>query len=98
MASHFLTLLSKLYRFRFDYFLRSCSADALGKRCEALMKAAEKEDAEWHKRCGGCIFHVRIETQCTGAVTTSRFYFLHCAEREIIVIVRSETSYERFSV
>ncbi|CAN0505599.1 unnamed protein product, partial [Scytosiphon promiscuus] len=37
-------------RFRFDYFLRSCSADALGKRCEALMKAAEKEDAEWHKR------------------------------------------------
>ncbi|CAM9388149.1 unnamed protein product, partial [Laminaria digitata] len=36
-------------RFRFDYFLRSCSADALGKRCEALMKAAEKEDAEWHK-------------------------------------------------
>lgn len=38
-------------RFRFDYFLRSCSADALGKRCEALMKAAEKEDAEWHKRC-----------------------------------------------
>ncbi|CAM9485755.1 unnamed protein product, partial [Hapterophycus canaliculatus] len=39
-------------RFRFDYFLRSCSADALGKRCEALMKAAEKEDAEWHKRQG----------------------------------------------
>lgn len=39
-------------RFRFDYFLRSCSADALGKRCEALMKAAEKEDAEWHKRYG----------------------------------------------
>ncbi|CAM9610593.1 unnamed protein product [Ascophyllum nodosum] len=39
-------------RFRFDYFLRSCSADALGKRCEALMKAAEKEDSEWHKRQG----------------------------------------------
>ncbi|CAM9610522.1 unnamed protein product, partial [Ascophyllum nodosum] len=39
-------------RFRFDYFLRSCSADTLGKRCEALMKAAEKENSEWHKRQG----------------------------------------------
>ncbi|CAM9745440.1 unnamed protein product [Chrysoparadoxa australica] len=36
--------------FRCDYFLRSCSSDALGKRCEALMKAAEKENAEWRKR------------------------------------------------
>jgi SLIDE len=37
-------------RFKFDYFLRSCSADTLGKRCEALMRAAEKENAEWEKR------------------------------------------------
>ena len=29
--------------FRFDYFLRSISVDLLGKRCEQLMKAAEKE-------------------------------------------------------
>ncbi|CAM9180317.1 unnamed protein product, partial [Phaeothamnion confervicola] len=37
-------------RFRFDYFLRSCNAADLGKRCEALMKAAEKENLEWDKR------------------------------------------------
>jgi hypothetical protein len=30
-------------RFRFDYFLRSCTADNLGKRCEQLMRAAESE-------------------------------------------------------
>ena len=29
--------------FRFDYFLRSVSIELLGKRCEQLMKAAEKE-------------------------------------------------------
>jgi SLIDE len=29
--------------FRFDYFLRSLSVELLGKRCEQLMKAAEKE-------------------------------------------------------
>jgi SLIDE len=29
--------------FRFDYFLRSLSVDLLGKRCEQLMKSAEKE-------------------------------------------------------
>ena len=29
--------------FRFDYFLRSLPVDQLGKRCEQLMKAAEKE-------------------------------------------------------
>jgi SWI/SNF-related matrix-associated actin-dependent regulator of chromatin subfamily A member 5 len=37
-------------RFRFDYYLRSCSADVIGKRCEALMKQADKENAEWEKR------------------------------------------------
>ena len=30
-------------RFRFDYFLRSCTADNLGKRCEQLMRAAESK-------------------------------------------------------
>ena len=29
--------------FRFDYFLRSLAVDAIGRRCEQLMKAAEKE-------------------------------------------------------
>jgi len=29
--------------FRFDYYLRSLSTDLIGKRCEQLMKAAEKE-------------------------------------------------------
>jgi hypothetical protein len=30
-------------RFRFDFYLQSCSADALGKRCELLMRSAERE-------------------------------------------------------
>jgi SWI/SNF-related matrix-associated actin-dependent regulator of chromatin subfamily A member 5 len=30
-------------RFRFDFYLQSCTADQLGKRCEALMRAAERE-------------------------------------------------------
>eukprot|EP00980_Cylindrotheca_fusiformis_P004471 scaffold953_cov141-Cylindrotheca_fusiformis.AAC.15 len=30
-------------KFRFDYFLRSLPMDALGRRCEHLMRAAEKE-------------------------------------------------------
>lgn len=29
--------------FRFDYYLRSLTTDAIGRRCEQLMKAAEKE-------------------------------------------------------
>jgi len=29
--------------FRFDFYLQSCSAENLGKRCETLMKAAERE-------------------------------------------------------
>jgi SWI/SNF-related matrix-associated actin-dependent regulator of chromatin subfamily A member 5 len=37
-------------RFRFDYFLRSCSAENLGKRCEQLMRAAEKENAEYERK------------------------------------------------
>lgn len=37
-------------RFRFDYFLRSCSAENLGKRCEQLMRTAEKENSEFERR------------------------------------------------
>ena len=37
-------------RFRFDFYLQSCSADALGKRCEALMKSAERELSEIEKK------------------------------------------------
>ena len=40
----------KCERFRFDYYLLSCSADALGKRCEALMKSAEKELMEIERK------------------------------------------------
>ena len=36
--------------FRFDFYLQSCTADALGKRCEVLMKAAERELAEIEKK------------------------------------------------
>ena len=32
--------------FRFDFYLQSCTAEALGKRCEALMRAAEREVLE----------------------------------------------------
>lgn len=35
--------------FRFDYFLRSLPIDALGRRCEQLMRAAEKEVAHLEK-------------------------------------------------
>jgi SWI/SNF-related matrix-associated actin-dependent regulator of chromatin subfamily A member 5 len=37
-------------RFRFNYYLLSCSAEALGKRCEALMRAAEREMTEIDKK------------------------------------------------
>jgi SWI/SNF-related matrix-associated actin-dependent regulator of chromatin subfamily A member 5 len=37
-------------RFRFDFYLQSCSADALGKRCELLMRAAERELAEIERK------------------------------------------------
>ena len=37
-------------RFRFNYYLLSCSAEALGKRCEALMRAAEREITEIDKK------------------------------------------------
>lgn len=37
-------------RFRFDYYLLSCSAETLGKRCEALMRMAEKELIEADKK------------------------------------------------
>jgi len=37
-------------RFRFDYFLRSLPIDALGRRCEQLMKAAEREVEQLEKQ------------------------------------------------
>jgi hypothetical protein len=39
-------------KFRFDYFLQSCSTEALGKRCESLMRAAERELNEMEKKRG----------------------------------------------
>ena len=37
-------------RFRFDFYLQSCSAEALGKRCELLMRAAERELSEIERK------------------------------------------------
>ena len=37
-------------KFRFDYFLRSLPIDLMGKRCEHLMKAAEKEVEHLEKK------------------------------------------------
>ena len=37
-------------RFRFDFYLQSCSADALGKRCELLMRSAERELLEIERK------------------------------------------------
>jgi len=42
--------LRKCDRFRFDYFLRSCSSEQLAKRCEQLMRSAEKENSEYEKK------------------------------------------------
>ena len=40
----------RLDRFRFDYYLQSCTAEALGRRCESLMRLVEKELGELEKR------------------------------------------------
>lgn len=37
-------------RFRFDFYLQSCSAETLGKRCELLMRAAERELLEIERK------------------------------------------------
>lgn len=37
-------------RFRFDFYIQSCTAEALGKRCELLMRAAEREVNEIEKK------------------------------------------------
>ncbi len=37
-------------KFRFDYFIQSCSIEALGKRCETLMRSAERELNEIEKK------------------------------------------------
>lgn len=39
--------------FRFDYFLRSLPVDLLGRRCEQLMKAAEKEIEQLERNARG---------------------------------------------
>lgn len=36
--------------FRFDYYLQSCSAESLGKRCEILMRSAERELIEIERK------------------------------------------------
>jgi len=42
-------------RFRFDFYLQSCSAEVLGKRCETLMRSAERElvEIERKRQIGG---------------------------------------------
>lgn len=42
--------LKRCDRFRFDYFLRSCSSENLGKRIEQLMRMAERENTEYEKK------------------------------------------------
>lgn len=37
-------------RFRFDYYLLSCTSDTIGKRCETLMRSAERELVEIEKK------------------------------------------------
>jgi SWI/SNF-related matrix-associated actin-dependent regulator of chromatin subfamily A member 5 len=37
-------------RFRFDFYLQSCSAETLGKRCELLMRSAERELLEIERK------------------------------------------------
>ena len=37
-------------KFRFSYYLRSMSAEGLGKRCEQLMRACEREVEQLQKR------------------------------------------------
>ena len=37
-------------RFRFDFYLQSCTSEMLGKRCELLMKAAERELQEKERK------------------------------------------------
>jgi SWI/SNF-related matrix-associated actin-dependent regulator of chromatin subfamily A member 5 len=37
-------------RFRFDFYLQSCSAETIGKRCETLMKSAERELLELERK------------------------------------------------
>ena len=37
-------------RFRFDFYLQSCTAETLGKRCELLMRSLEREMAEVERK------------------------------------------------
>lgn len=40
----------KSEKFRFNFYLQSCSSEAIGKRCEALMRLTEKELIEMDKK------------------------------------------------
>jgi SWI/SNF-related matrix-associated actin-dependent regulator of chromatin subfamily A member 5 len=58
-------------RFRFDYFLLSCSAEILGKRCESLMRMAEKELAEMDKKKSVATSSAAAEGSATAAAATA---------------------------
>merc|ERR1711871_986515 len=45
--------ITKCDKFKFDYYLNSCSSDAIGKRCETLMRSAERELQERLKKGKG---------------------------------------------
>merc|ERR1711968_118061 len=45
--------ITKCDKFKFDYYLNSCSSDAIGKRCETLMRSAERELQERQKKGKG---------------------------------------------
>merc|ERR1711871_1384518 len=47
--------ITKCDKFKFDYYLNSCSSDAIGKRCETLMRSAERELQERLKKNKGAI-------------------------------------------
>ena len=40
----------KIERFKFDFYLMTCSTDIIGKRCETLMRSAERELLEIEKK------------------------------------------------
>lgn len=64
--------------FRFDYFLRSLPVELLGKRCEQLMKAAEKEveQIESHLREALGLPTEAIEGQEPTPITIPKFHEL----------------------
>merc|ERR1711871_252016 len=45
--------ITKCDKFKFDYYLNSCSSEVISKRCETLMKSAERELQERQKKGKG---------------------------------------------